>query len=347
MSEKTICIVGAGVVGLCCAEALVRRGHAVTVLDRGEPGEGCSFGNGGLIVPSHFEPLANPGAVRLGLKMICRKGSPFGLSGRISFETLGWLTRFIRSANHAHVKASEPLLRNLHLASRELYGQMTFRLPFDFGYEKRGLTMVCQTMVGFESEKELAGTAVKMGLAAKIVNREELRSQGLEAKGGVYFEDDAQISPKAFMDGMRAHLESIGVVFRGSNSVTGFETRDCRIVSAHTPNGPCVADEFVLCAGSWSGELEKKLGLKLPMLAGRGCGLTIPGKLEQLSSPLIMTEARIAVTPYAAETRFVGLMNLANPASNAIWPAWRPCATRSARLFLNLQRSNWKRCRFG
>ena len=66
---KRVLIVGAGVIGLSTAYYAARRGHQVTVVDRNpERRDGCSFGNAGMIVPSHFTPLAAPGVIALGLK---------------------------------------------------------------------------------------------------------------------------------------------------------------------------------------------------------------------------------------------------------------------------------------
>ena len=66
---KRVVICGAGIVGLCCALHLRERGHDVTILERdNELRDGCSFGNAGMIVPSHFVPLAAPGMVWLGFK---------------------------------------------------------------------------------------------------------------------------------------------------------------------------------------------------------------------------------------------------------------------------------------
>ena len=61
---KHVLICGAGAVGLCCALFLRERGYQVTVIERDSAGaDGCSFGNAGMIVPSHFTPLAAPGAI--------------------------------------------------------------------------------------------------------------------------------------------------------------------------------------------------------------------------------------------------------------------------------------------
>ena len=87
MSRK-ILIIGAGVVGLCTAYYCARRGFAVTVIERsGAQRDGCSFGNAGMIVPSHFMPLAAPGMVALGLKWMWNPASPFYIQPRSGHGT--------------------------------------------------------------------------------------------------------------------------------------------------------------------------------------------------------------------------------------------------------------------
>ena len=59
-----VIVVGGGVIGAACAYYLCRSGWAVTVLDQGGFGKGCSHANCGFVCPSHVLPLAAPGAAR-------------------------------------------------------------------------------------------------------------------------------------------------------------------------------------------------------------------------------------------------------------------------------------------
>src|ERR1041385_5141627 len=98
--SKRVVIVGAGVVGLSTAYYCARRGHRVTILDRGGPRhEGCSYGNAGMIVPSHFVPLAAPGMVALGLKWMWNPESPFYIKPRLDWDLFSWGWKFYRAAN--------------------------------------------------------------------------------------------------------------------------------------------------------------------------------------------------------------------------------------------------------
>jgi D-amino-acid dehydrogenase len=45
--QRSVTVIGAGIVGMCCAAYLQRDGHHVTVIDRVGPGEATSFGNAG------------------------------------------------------------------------------------------------------------------------------------------------------------------------------------------------------------------------------------------------------------------------------------------------------------
>jgi len=118
--SKRVVVIGAGVVGLCTAYYCARRGFEVTVIERnGARRDGCSFGNAGMIVPSHFVPLAAPGMVALGLKWMWQPASPFYIKPRLDAGLLDWGIRLWRAANAEHVRRSAPLLRDLSLGSRD------------------------------------------------------------------------------------------------------------------------------------------------------------------------------------------------------------------------------------
>ena len=125
MRSKHILIVGGGVIGLSAAYYCARRGHRVTVLDRNpEQRDGCSFGNAGMITPSHFVPLAAPGMVARGLKWMWNPESPFYIKPRLNAELLSWGFKFWRAANARHVERSAPLLRDLSFASRACFEEL-------------------------------------------------------------------------------------------------------------------------------------------------------------------------------------------------------------------------------
>jgi D-amino-acid dehydrogenase len=306
-------VVGAGIVGLCTAEAALRRGFEVDVLERDPVPDGCSFGNGGMLVPSHFVPLAAPGMVRLGLRMMARREGPFGFRAPLHPEVAGWAARFARSATQEHVRRSAPLLRDLNLASLRLYETLFGRYGIDAGLERRGLLMLCRTDAGLAAERSLAESAAELGLGARILDRDALRAlepaAADEVLGGVLFEDDAHLSPPRAMRGLRAALEAAGVRFVTAEA-NGFARDDARIRAVRSSVGEHEGDEFVLAAGARTGGLARPLGIRLPLLAGRGYGLTLPAPEPAPSFPAILVEDRVALTPMDGVLRVVGTMEL-------------------------------------
>ena len=81
-------IIGGGVIGLCSAWYLMQEGHEVVVIDNTDLTDGASHGNAGMVVPSHFIPLATPGVMAKGIRWMFDKRSPFFIKPRLSPELL-------------------------------------------------------------------------------------------------------------------------------------------------------------------------------------------------------------------------------------------------------------------
>src|ERR1051325_59926 len=314
--SKRILIIGSGVVGLSSAYYCALRGHRTIVVER-EPEQrnGCSFGNAGMIVPSHFVPLAAPGVVSTALKWMWNPRSPLYIKPRLDAELVSWGWKFMRAANRRHVERSAPLLRDLSFASRACFEELADRTDNEFGLVKRGLLMLCKTAHALEHETAFAKQANELGVPAEVLDRSALAKIDpditMDVVGGVYFPKDCHLSPSAFMATLKRQCEGLEVEFHWSSEVEGLTCNGDRVASLRTSQAEFDFDELVLCGGSWSPTLIRGLGLKLPMQAGKGYSLTLqnPLQLPQLCS--ILTEARVAVTPMGGALRFGGTMEIA------------------------------------
>jgi len=313
---KRIIIIGGGVIGLCTAWYCRQKGHQVVVLERGSPQRDCcSLGNAGLIVPSHIIPLAAPGMVSMGFRMMWNPESPFYIKPRIDADLFEWGHQFIRACTPEHVKRSAPLLRDLNFAGKKLFEEFAALPGMDFGLVKKGCLNLCKTEDRLHEESELAAHARRLGMSAEVLTAPETRKLDpdvdMDILGSVYFPEDAHLSPNRFMAQLTDLLVEAGVEIRWESEVTSWSRQGDRILAARTNNGDVAGDEFVLAGGSWSPGLAKALGLRLPMQAGKGYSLTVekPKQLPQLS--YIFTEARLAVTPMCGALRFGGTMEIA------------------------------------
>lgn len=326
MSERLV-IVGGGIIGLCSAWEATQRGFQVTVLDASPVDrEGCSFGNAGMIVPSHVVPLAAPGAVALGLKWMWNPESPFYIKPRVSGELFKWGWHFWRSATRKHVERSAPLLEQLHMRSRSNYERWQQTLG-DFGLVQRGLIMFCSTHKALEEEEHGAELAKSLGLQADVLTPEQLRelepNLTIDAVGGVLHRQDCHLNPNRLMALLRERITAAGGEIRQGVEVTDLRKSGSKVVAAVTSQGEFEADQLVLAGGVWSSTIARALRLKLPMQAGKGYSLTLtqPRELPRYCS--ILTEARVAVTPIGSSLRFGGTMAMAGRDESILEPRIR------------------------
>lgn len=312
---KSILVVGGGIIGLCTAYYAMRKGHRVTVLERGAAShDSCALGSAGMIVPSHFVPLAAPGMVAMGLRMMWHPESPFCIRPRFSGALLDWALKFCRAANAEHVRRSSPLLRDLNLASRRCFEELAALPDQDFGLVKRGLLMLCQTAHTFEEEARAAEDAKRLGIPAEVLTPEETArlepNIRMSIAGAVYFSQDCHLTPHRLMASLTHLLQKGGVTFSWGTELTGWAATRSRIEAARTNQGEITADEYVLAGGSWSPEALRGLNIRLPLQAGKGYSLTLPSPRSLPAICSILTEARVAVTPMGSALRFGGTMEV-------------------------------------
>lgn len=313
---KQVLIIGAGVIGMCSAVYAAQRGFAVTVIDRREESyEGCSFGNAGMIVPSHFVPLAAPGAVALGLKWMWNPESPFWIKPRLDLDLLNWGFKFWAAANKEHVTRSAPLLRDMHLASRACFEELAAGCHNEFGLNKLGLLALCKTQHALEEEGRAAQSAEALGVPAKVLDPAATARLDpgvqMDIAGAIYFPKDCHLTPHLFMRRLQQLAHEAGVKVHHGQEAVGAVVEGHRVRSLRTTRGEIEADEFVLCAGSWSPVIARELGLNLPMQAGKGYSLTVENPPELPSICSILVEARVAVTPMGSSLRVGGTMEIA------------------------------------
>jgi D-amino-acid dehydrogenase len=114
------------------------------------------------------------------------------------------------------------------------------------------------------------------------------------------------------MDALQSQLMQLNVRFIWGSEAVGWELENRRIRAVKVSGEDRIeASEFVLCGGSWSSQLVRGLGFKIPLQAGKGYSLTLqkPRQLPRICS--ILSEARVAVTPMDGTLRVGGTMEIA------------------------------------
>jgi D-amino-acid dehydrogenase len=312
---KSVVIIGGGIIGLCTAYYAAKRGHRVTILERAGAGHDCcSLGNAGMIVPSHFVPLAAPGMVAMGLRMMLDPESPFHIRPRLSWKLIDWMWKFLRACDAEKVKAAAPLLRDLSLASRRCFEELADLPGHDLGLVKKGLLMLCRSEDALAHEAKAVELAESLNLEAQLLSPQQAAAlepgMPMTIAGAAYFPQDCHLDPAKFFSTIAAQLTAMGVQIQYDSPVTSFDTAAGRILAVHTPRGLFTADEYVLAGGSWSSAIAEQLRLSLPLQAGKGYSLTLSDPPRRPNLCAILSEARVAVTPMGTALRIAGTMEI-------------------------------------
>lgn len=357
---KNVIVIGGGIIGLSSALYLRRAGYQVTVLDKDNFLDNCSYGNAGYVCPSHFIPLAAPGIIRQGLKWMLNSQSPFYVQPSLKKALINWGWHFMKSATEEHVKASAQPLRDIALLSQHEYEEWTKLPGLDFAYEHKGLLEIFKTDANAEHAHHTVQRAQALGLDAVLLNYEQMQALEpnvkINAQGAIFFKCDAHLFPNKLMQVLMQYLREQGVNLLPYQEVTQFEKNNGKISKVITSNNQDFdADAVVIATGSWSREIAALAGVNLPLMPGRGYSVTLENPPYKMQHPTILVEGRVATTPMDGnKLRFGGTMevvpttappryqrvqgilkavkdffpeiDIPTPSNEQIWYGYRPCS---------------------
>lgn len=314
-------IIGGGIIGLSSAYYLKQSGWDVTLLDKTDLSDGCSYGNLGLIVPSHFIPLAAPGILSQGIKWMFNNRSPFYIKPSLNIDLIKWALKFIKSATQQNVERAAIPLRDINLLSRFLYEELQTMAGFDFALEKKGVLIYYKSEKFAAEEKDLAAKAQALGLDAVVLNKKEVQAlepdTELDVLGAVHYRCDAHLYPDKLMPQLISNLKASGVKFETNNAVEKIITQLGKVKKVITANSEHEGDLVIIAGGSWLAQLTKKAGVTVPLVPGKGYSFTHNQPQKKLNIPAILCEARVAITPMDGHMRYGGTMEIA-PVNNKI-----------------------------
>ena len=313
--QQDVLIIGGGVIGVCSAYYLAQKGIQVTLIEKGEVASGCSYGNGGLIVPSHSVPLASPGALGNGLRWLLDSESPFYIKPCWDVDLVNWLIRFVVASRHRNMIRALPILRDLLFASRALYEELAKTAGFDFGFEGKGSLLVCLSKEVLEREKEETHLFEKFDIPFKVVDNNEARELEPallpQVVGGIFYARDGHINPARFVTGLAEKAQGLGAEIWTKTEAMGFESAQGKITKVHTTRGDIFAKQIILATGSWSPDVARRLNLRIPIQAAKGYSVTLENPTVTPKLPLLFSEARVVINPLGNALRIAGTLEMA------------------------------------
>ena len=313
-SGVDVLVVGGGIVGLCSALHLQRRGYAVTICDRGVPGDGASGHNAGLFSISNCIPTATPGVIRSVPKMLADPASPLAIRWRYLPKLTPWLVRFLLASRPSRVEELSLALASLQKHAVRAYADLV-PLPdedaalFDGGH-----------LLAYGSDATFKKAAYSLGMRrARGVDMQILDAAGVAAaypvltgriRHGVLVPGSYYADPQAFTRAVAARFIQAGGRWL-QRTVRSFEITGKRVAAAETDDGRVAASAVVVSAGAWSRSLVRALGFDTPLDTERGYGVRIPDPGVELNGPMIYMDHHLGITPIPGELLLAGTDELA------------------------------------
>ncbi|WP_417838284.1 NAD(P)/FAD-dependent oxidoreductase [Tritonibacter scottomollicae] len=312
MGTQHIVVVGAGIVGAASAIWLRRAGLEVTLVDKGAPGMGASYGNACILARSAIVPVTTPGLIPKGPRYLFDPNFPLFMRWPYLPRLLPWLAKYLKNANDADTRRISKGLATVVGDSVEQHKALTDGMPAAKWIQDSEYNFVYRDRAAFEADAYTWALRREAGFAPEIIEggavreREPILSPDMRLLA-VNKDHGFILNPGSYVQDLVTQFEGMGGRFLQAE-VKDFELMGGQITAVATDQGRLVCDKAVLSAGVWSGALMKKLGLEVPLEAERGYHIIFKNPSKRPNNPMMLTEGKFVATPMDQGLRCAGIV---------------------------------------
>ena len=311
-TTQTIVVIGAGIVGVSTAIWLQRDGHDVTLIDRGDPGDGTSYGNGGVLASAAVVPVTVPGLIAKAPRMLFDRDQPLFLKWSYLPRLLPWLRNYLAHCTPEAVnRIADALLPIVgdsladHQALSAGTGADRWLRPSDYVYVYNDRAHFEGDAFGWGIRKargfswdEIEGEALRAyepALSAAFGFAARLGNHGMIANPGQYVKD------------LAAHfVASGGRLLKGD--VTDILRENGRVTGVRASGETLACSAVVLATGVWSKRLCATLGLDVPLESERGYHVELWEPSMAPRNPMMIASGKFVMTPMDGRLRLAGMV---------------------------------------
>ncbi len=284
MSRSNIVVIGAGITGVTTAYALLRQGHAVTVIDRlPYSAMETSYANGGQLSASNAEVWNSWTTIFKGLRWMLDSAAPLLVNPAPSLHKLSWMAEFVAAIRNHRANTIETT--RLAIQARRILFEIAEREQIDFDLQRCGILHLYYDRESFATAERGNELLRAGGLERYAVTDQEIHAIEPTLQGrfhaGFFTPSDATGDIRKFTRGLAQACIRKGGQFLTSATVTDIQTRDSRhlVRMTDTDSGaqlrPVTADALVICAGVASRHFAALLGDRINIYPVKGYSITV------------------------------------------------------------------------
>ncbi|MEM7405347.1 MAG: FAD-binding oxidoreductase [Pseudomonadota bacterium] len=272
--QRETVVLGAGIVGICTARYLQMSGVPVTLVDRGDIGDGCSFGNAGVLCTYAAQPAASADVWRKLPGWILNPLGPVSLKLSHLPALLPWLKLFAAAARSGDRGANGDAMFTLNHPSLDLFRQLLAgsgheSLVIDSNYVFATRNRLSQSLEMAEWQERAA-----RGTPLAVLDAEELRE--MEPDISPDFQGAIAQSGHGRVTNPGRLVKVLGemVMAEGGEYIQADVRRTAPRIGGgawlETDRGGIETERLIICAGAFSRDLVKPFGIDVPLQAERG-----------------------------------------------------------------------------
>jgi len=317
MTQRTVTVIGAGLVGVCCALHLQREGFKVRLVEKGEPGKGASFGNAGSFGTASCVPFSMPGILKKVPKMLLDSESPLKLRWSHVPRALPWFLSSLANSRRSRVEEIAAARNSLLLHVHEGYAPLIEDAGAEQWVKDDGLLMTFESQEAFDGASYALDLRRRHGVHMDILDGNEARQIEPALAPSVVRAvslpdvhrtiDPFRLCSALTRDFVRRGGEIVNAEARGFEIAAEGPTR---IV---TDKGPLDVETVVIAAGVWSRPLAASLGTSVPLEAERGYHLMFANPGFGLRRAITSVDRSISLADMHEGIRASGCAEFAAP----------------------------------
>jgi len=315
--QTSVAVIGAGIVGVNCALTLAKEGFRVTLIDRDEPGEGCSFGNAGILAAWSFVPLFGPDTLRSVPRYLADPLGPLTIRWTRLPYILPWLLRMLPKASASHIRHSADALHHLTMNCAGDYA----RLAADAGAPE--LVKQQPVLQVYDEEKDYRKSETDFAWRAEYGVRydslDHNRLRDLEPAlgdrfrwGHAFHGGGITTNPGRLVKVLAESFTRHGGTFhKGDVRELKRNANGAHAFTIETSAGETSADRLVIAAGAFSHRLAAQVGDNIPLGTERGYHAVIAEPGVKLNHAVGWKARAFYASPMEMGIRLAGTVELA------------------------------------
>lgn len=343
-----VVIIGAGVVGLATAHALLDSGHEVELLDPGEPGGATSRGNAGSIAHTDILPLASPKVIWQVMGWLADPLGPLAIRPSYLPQLLPWLARFLMASRPSEVERSTRAIIALSALALPAWERRLASLGLEREFVHAGSMTVFDSLKTFEATKPVFERQRSLGIPVDLLDGDGVRALepvlAREFVAGAVFPSVARVrDPFELSTKLAAALRQRGGRFHGT-AATAITEPAGNIRIRLDDGNEMTADAIVLAAGAWSRQLAAMAGDRVPLDTERGYNATMTAPNVSFTHCILFEGHGFVLSPLATGLRIGGAVELAGTEAPPNWKRVDALLAKARRFVPDLKeggRVNW------